>query len=159
SLSLYLQPYKIQFKFDFLSFKELIYFGGGQSLTQISAEITNEGDNFIVGRLLGADALGLYSRAYQLMVTPASLLGKVLDKVLFPVASKIQDDEKRLPYLYKEGIRLTTTLMFPGSLFLAINAESIILLLFGDQWLELTVPFQILAISLFFRSSYKIGDT
>src|SRR5699024_1458277 len=158
-LSLYLQPWKIQFKFHYHSFKELFYFSGGHSLTQISAQITEEGDNLIVGRLLGANALGLYSRAYQLMVTPASLLGKVLDKVLFRVVSKVHDNQKKVANLYKESIRIVTTLMFPGSLFLAINAENIILLLFGEQWLELTQPFQILALSLLFRSSHKIGDT
>lgn len=158
-LSLYLQPHKVRPGFDYSSFKELLYFSGGYSLTQISSEFTREGDNFIIGRILGADALGLYSRAYQLMVTPSSLLGKVLDKVLFPVVSKIQGEQKKVSYLYKEGIRLATTLMFPGSVFLAINAKNIILLLFGDQWLELTSPFQILALSLFLRSSYKIGDT
>lgn len=158
-LSFYLQPYKVKFKFDISSFKELFYFSGGYSLSQISTQFSKEGDNFIVGRFLGADALGLYSRAYQLMVTPVNLLGKVLDKVLFPALSKVQNNQKKVAYVFEESVRITTTLMFPGTIFIAFNSKNIVMLLFGEQWLDLTAPFQILALTLFFRSSYKISST
>jgi len=42
------------------------------------------GDYLVVVRWLGVTALGLYERAYQLMAAPATLVGQVLDDVLFP---------------------------------------------------------------------------
>lgn len=158
-MALYLQPYTIKFSFDTKSFKELIYFSGGYSIAKISSEFAIQGDNFIIGKFLGADALGLYSRAYQLMVTPANLIGQVLEKVLFPVMSKVQKSSKKIAYIYSEGIRLTTTFMLPTSIFLYLQSENIILLLFGEKWLGINVPFKILALSLLFRSSYKISDS
>jgi len=158
-LSLYLQPYKFRLSFDLNAFKELFYFSGGYSIAKISSEFSNQGDNFIIGKFLGADALGLYSRAFQLMVAPVNLMGKVLEKVLFPVMSQIQDNNKKLNYLFVEGIRIASTTMLPISIFLLINAENIILLLFGEKWLDLIVPFQILAISLPFRSNNKLSDS
>lgn len=158
-LSLYLQPYKINFGFDYRSFKELLYFSFGYSLAKISAEISSQGDNFIIGRFLGPEALGFYSRAYQMMVMPANLIGKIFEKVLFPAMSKIQDNHKKLANVYIDGICATTTLILPASVFLIINAERIILLLFGEQWLGLIDPFKVLAVALLFRSSYKISDS
>lgn len=158
-LSIFYQPYKIRFSYSHQSFKELFYFSGGYALAKLSAEISSQGDNLIIGRFLGPGALGLYSRAYQLMVMPANVIGKVFETVLFPAMSKIQDNPMKLTYVYSEGIRITTTLMLPASVFLFMNAERIILLLFGDQWIDLTRPFQFLAIALLFRSSYKISDS
>lgn len=158
-LSLRFQSYNFTFVFNTEAFKELLYFSGGYSIAKVSGELSNQGDNFIIGKFLGADALGLYSRAYQLMVTPANLIGKVLEKVLFPIMSKIQNQQEKIAYAYGEGIRLTTTAMLPGSIFLFVNAENIILLLFGEKWLGLITPFEILALSLLFRSSFKISDS
>ncbi|GGK05806.1 lipopolysaccharide biosynthesis protein [Lentibacillus kapialis] len=158
-LALHLQPYKYRFEFHFQALNELFYFSGGYSLTKISTELSDEGDNLMIGRFLGADSLGLYSRAYQLMITPANLLGNVLSQVLFPVASQLQDNRDKMAYLYTEGTRLALTLMFPFSLFIAIHADKIVLLLFGEQWLGLVGPFQVLALSLFFRSSDNISHT
>src|SRR5699024_1304583 len=89
----------------------------------------------------------------------ANLIGKVLEKVLFPVISKVQSNIDRVSYIYGEGIRVTTTAMLPMSIFLFLQSENIILLLFGENWLALNQPFKILALSLLFRSSYKISDS
>lgn len=158
-MSLYLQPYKFIIGFDYNCFKELLYFSGGYSIAKLSAEVTLQGDNFIVGRFLGTEALGLYSRAYQLMVMPANLINTIFEKVLFPVLSKIQGNNNKLSFVYSESIKVTTTLILPSSIFLFLNAEPIILLLFGEQWTSITVPFKILALALFFRSSHTISDS
>jgi O-antigen/teichoic acid export membrane protein len=157
-LSLQLQPYKVRFSFDFTSLKNLFHFSFGYSLAKISAELSTQGDNLVVGRFLGAEALGFYSRAYQLMVMPANLIGQVLEKVLFPAMSKIQDNHAKLAQVYTEGMRLMTIIILPSSIFLIMNAENIILLLFGEQWLGLRDPFMVLAFVLIFRSGYKISD-
>ncbi|WP_147803626.1 lipopolysaccharide biosynthesis protein [Alkalicoccus halolimnae] len=157
-LSLVLQPYQFRFLFDFTSLKNLFHFSLGYSLAKISAELSMQGDNLVVGRFLGAEALGFYSRAYQLMVMPANLIGQVLEKVLFPAMSKIQDNHAKLAQVYREGMRITTIFILPSSIFLIMNAEKVILLLFGENWLGLTEPFKVLAFVLLFRSAYKISD-
>src|SRR3712207_7914024 len=50
------------------------------------------GDNLVVTSTLGPTALGLYSRAYQLLVQPANLIGSVADKVLFPSLSRRSEE-------------------------------------------------------------------
>src|SRR5205085_7294251 len=60
---------------------ELLYFGGAFTAARIGNYLAGQGDNLVVGRWLGAEALGVYGRAYQLMAGPAVLFGQVLDKV------------------------------------------------------------------------------
>lgn len=158
SMTLYYKSSTLKFGFHIESFKELFIFSGGYSLAQISGEISLQGDNLIVGRFLGPESLGLYSRAYQLMVFPTNLFGKVMEKVLFPAMSKKQNDNISLQNAYIQGVKLVSTLTLPTSLLMIILAENIVLFLFGEKWLGIVTPFQILAAGLLFRTSYKISD-
>lgn len=157
-LALYLQPHTFKLGFNRLAFKELLVFSGGYSLAKVSGEVSLQGDNIIVGRFLGPEALGLYGRAYQLMVFPTNLFGKVMEKVLFPAMAKVQNNNKRLQYAFKQSIKLIAAFTIPISVFMFITAKDIVLFLFGSQWLEMVMTFQILALGLLFRTSYKISD-
>ena len=103
---LLVQPHPKRPRWDWQSFKELMAFGGGFTLARIFNSLAKQGDNLVVGRFLGAEALGLYGRAYQLLVFPVSLFGNVLDKVLFPSMAKIQNDPKRLELVFRRGVAL-----------------------------------------------------
>ena len=85
---------------------DLLYFGGGFTAARIGNYIAGQVDNLIVGRWLGAEALGIYNRAYQLMTAPANFFGQVLDRVLFPAMVKIQDRSERLGMAYRRGVAL-----------------------------------------------------
>jgi len=63
--------------------RELLFFGGGFTLAHFLNYSANQGDYFVVGRMMGPGALGVYSRAYQLMMMPAKYFGQVLTVVLF----------------------------------------------------------------------------
>ena len=69
---------------------ELTYFSGGFTIGRIANYLATQGDNLVTGRWLGAAALGVYGRAYQLMAVPSMLFGDVLDNVLFPSLARLQ---------------------------------------------------------------------
>ncbi|HTF28020.1 MAG TPA: oligosaccharide flippase family protein, partial [Flavitalea sp.] len=117
------------------------------------------GDNLVVGRMLGAAALGIYGRAYQFMVMPAGLFGNALDKALFPAMAKVQGDKPRLAKAYLTGVRLIALIAIPLSFLIFLLAPEIIRILLGPEWIEVTLPLQVLACSLLFRMSYKMSDS
>lgn len=156
---LIIKRHSLKYGFSLIHAKHLLSYGFGFSLAKSANYFAGQGDNIIVGRFLGADALGLYGRAYQLMSLPASLVGSALDKVLFPLMSSVQDDNNRLASLYVRGIGLIFFLSIPLSAFLIITAEPIILALLGNDWFEVVLPFQILTSILVFRMSYKLSDS
>ncbi|MCF6158843.1 MAG: lipopolysaccharide biosynthesis protein [wastewater metagenome] len=138
---------------------DLMYFGGGFTLSRIGNAIAGQGDYLVVGRWLGADALGFYGRAYQLMTIPAMLFAKIIDTVLFPAMAKIQMQQDRLRTAYRRGVALIALIVLPASATAYMLSPEIITVVFGPKWLEAVVPFKIFAMAILFRTSYKMSDS
>jgi len=141
------------------SFRELMEYGAGQSAARIGGVLANQADNLVVGRWLGATALGLYSRAYQLMAVPTALLGDVLDRVLFPTMARVQDDPRRLSSAYLQGTALVALVALPAGVVAAVLAPDLVAVAFGSGWEGLVPPFQVLALGMMFRTSCRMSDS
>jgi PST family polysaccharide transporter len=149
----------IAFSLDAGAVRELLYFGTGSTATKIANFVARQSDNVIVGRWLGAAALGIYGRAYQLLAMPANLFGNAVDSVLFPALSQVQSEPQRLASAYRKSIAITALTVLPASAIMFFLAPEIIEVLLGSGWLAVTEPFQVLALGMFFRTAYKIGFT
>jgi len=139
--------------------RHLAHFGTGVTLARFGNYIAFNADNFIVGRFLGADALGFYSRAYQILMQPTALVGSVGDKVLYPALATVQGERKRMLRAYYRSMSLVALATFPLSAMLYVLGPEIIGLLLGNQWTSAVLPFQILVLSLAFRTAYKVTGT
>lgn len=149
----------VGFAFRLAEAKQLLNFGTGITLASIFNYLATQTDNFIVGRYLGAEMLGLYSRAYQLLMLPTRLIGSVLDKVLFPVMASVQRDTVRLGQAFHTSIGVVILLTLPLSVALYVAAPQIVLVLLGDQWHQAVDPFRVLILFLVWRTAYKISDS
>ena len=153
------RPQWISFNFSLKEIKDLLHIGIGFSLGRLTSYWALVGDEFITGKLLGASALGLYSRAYQLMTLPAVYFGQILEKVLFAALSQRQSEPKKIAKFFLYGIELCSLVSIGGAIMLAVAAPEIITVLFGKQWLGAVPSVQILACGVFFRTCYKNSDT
>lgn len=154
-----IQGISYKFKFDLIAFKELMNYGVGLTIGKFANYIAIQGDNLIVGRVLTASSLGVYGRAYNLMVMPANLIGTALNNALFPTMSKVQNDSTKLNTAYLTGISGLASLMIPLSVFIFIMAKYIVLVLLGENWVEVTNPLRVLSLAILFRTSYKLSDS
>jgi PST family polysaccharide transporter len=145
--------------FDRSAFKDLAYFGGGFTVARLANYTAVYGDNMVTGRFLGPAALGYYGRAYSLMSGPAYAFGAVLDAVLFPAMAKVQDDGRRLAAAYLRGVGLIALIVLPLFAPVIVLAPELIRVVLGPHWQPAIAPFQILAIGMLFRTSYKISDS
>lgn len=143
---------------DFSTARQLLKFGIAQSYAQVASYTANQGDSLVVAKLLGEYSLGIYGRTYQLVVMPINLAGRAIDKVLFPVLSKIQTDRRRVARSFRRGLVIVTTVAFPSSIFLVALAPEIVSLVLGNTWRDVVSPFQIMAGGIFLRMSYKVCD-
>jgi PST family polysaccharide transporter len=153
------QPYSKKFLFDVKSFSELFHFGSGFTIARVGNYFAGNADNFVVGRWLGVEPLGLYSRAYQMMVMPATLFGQVLDTVLFPAMSAVQDNNSRLVSAFRRGVLFIAFIVLPITVLSVILAPEIVHIVLGKNWDAAIAPFQILAFGMLFRTSYKMSDS
>ena len=141
------------------SARRLLGFGSAYSLAQLGNWTANNGDNLVVASLLGPAPLGIYARAYQLLVQPANLIGSVADKVLFPTMSRIQDDHVRLSRAYVTANSLIAMLTLPASVLLFVLAPEVVAILLGPGWEAVVLPLQIFAVVLLPRTAYKISGS
>jgi PST family polysaccharide transporter len=149
----------IGFAADRNEIRQLLSFGTGLSMAQVANYFALHSDNLVVGRWLGAGALGIYGRAYHFLVMPANLIGNMADKVLFPAMSSVQTDHVRLRRAYFRTVGIIAMITLPLSGALIVLAPEIVQLVLGPQWSDVVAPFRILAISLVFRTGYKISDS
>ncbi|MEO6360334.1 MAG: lipopolysaccharide biosynthesis protein [Sphingomicrobium sp.] len=139
--------------------KELFEVGSGYSAGQIGNLLATQIDYLIVGRMLGATALGLYSRAYQFLMLPAQLIGSATQTVLFPSIASIQDQPDRVARAFLRATGVIALSTIPISGVLMILGPELVNLTLGPRWQGMIVPFQILIATLLFRTSYKISDS
>lgn len=155
----YFNKNRLGLSFNKSSFKDLIHFGGGYSLSKVFSYVANKGDRVIVGRLLGADALGLYERGFQIVKYASSLLGEIIDKVLFSPIARKQDQREVIAKMYLELSYILAVLFFPFTGFMVNNAKPIVRIILGDQW-DTSIPIvQIMSFSVFFLICTRIGST
>jgi O-antigen/teichoic acid export membrane protein len=104
-------------------------------------------DNLLIGKVIGSSALGIYSRAYSLMLLPVSQISTVMGRVMFPALSIIQKDTELTKKVYLNSTRIIALISFPFITALLITAEPLILLLYGEKWSEIIPIFRILCIT------------
>lgn len=153
-----LRPHSILPSLSRRELYELLHFGGGFTIARLLNYTATQGDYFVVGRVLGPESLGIYTRAYQLMMLPGKYFGDVLGTVLFPVMARIQHQKSLLTNTYLTGAAMISITSAPLSIIMVILAPEIILVFLGPKWVATIVPFQILSAGVLLRVSYKLDD-
>ena len=106
-------------------------------------------DNILLGRYWGADVLGLYSRAYGIMMLPIIQVRNPLNAVAIPALSHLQNDPIRFRKYCIKLISLIAFITMPLVAFLFVCADQAIYLLLGNQWIGAVTIFKILCINAF----------
>ena len=107
--------------------------------------IALNGDNFLIGKFLGDQALGNYNISYQLLQMPATLLGGVFSPVLQPILSEYQDNVEFIKSLYLKLVHILLLIALPLSVFLSSSANDIIVFIYGSRWINAVFPFAVLS--------------
>jgi PST family polysaccharide transporter len=126
--------------------RSLITFGGNVAASYLVFNLNRSADSILIGWYWGAGPLGLYSRAYNLLMLPVRQLGAPARSVAVPTFSRVQDDPERLARYYLRTANLIMWIIAPIFGFLFVAAEPVIILTLGAPWREAAPIFQILAI-------------
>lgn len=112
----------------------LMRFGGTITLNGLVAYVAYNLEKVMLGRYWGADAIGLYGRAYQLSNIPTDNLNGAVGEVAFSALSRLQDDPGRMKSYFLKGYSLVVAMTIPITLGCAIFANDIILAFLGPKW-------------------------
>jgi O-antigen/teichoic acid export membrane protein len=103
-------------------------------LNGVIGYIAYSADKVLLGRVWGADILGIYGRAYQLINLPTANLNAAIAQVAFPALSRLQHDPERLKSYFLKGYALFLSLSLPITMGCLLFAEDIIRVFLGPQW-------------------------
>lgn len=138
--------------------KEIISYSGWLTLGVIFNNITQQLDRLLLPRWISVETLGAYNRPAGFVSTISMKINGIFDTVLFPILSDLQNDKSRV----KDILLMATSLLNSFSIILFaiffFNAELIITIFFGEQWLDLTAILQIISISLIFNINGRLVD-
>ncbi|MFH1680970.1 MAG: lipopolysaccharide biosynthesis protein, partial [Candidatus Eisenbacteria bacterium] len=131
--------------FRFEEVRAFLGFGGRLTASRFVRYISRNADRFLVGRVLGAGVLGLYSKACGWLAAPFQLASWPVGRVAVPVLSRLQGEPARFRTYFRTGLAILASLGVPVIVFFFIDASEVILLLLGPQWTPAIPIFRLLA--------------
>lgn len=133
-------------KFDFNIIKLIINRGKWVTAYGIFNYIAQEGDTIVVGKILGAAPTGIYQMGYRLSTLPISEVSDVVNRVVFPVYSKISEEKDRLLKAFRKTLLAVSFPVVLLSLIIFFLPREFFDLLLGQKWGEITLILKILVI-------------
>jgi teichuronic acid exporter len=137
--------------FCFKDMKPLLSYGIDISLSRVVWFAASRADQFIIGKMLGTGALGIYSLALQFSSAIPQFAAGTISRVIFPLFSKLQDNRLHLRNAYLGSTKYLTMFFLPALLGVSLVAQDLVSLLFSPQWQQAILPLQLLCILSFFR--------
>ena len=123
----------------------MLRFGGTIPLNGLVVYLAYNLEKILLGRYRGAEALGLYGRAYQLVNVPTENLNSAAGGVAFAALSRVQNEPQRLRNYFLKGYSLVLALTLPITMVSALFADDPILVLLGPKWHGTAEVFRLLA--------------
>jgi PST family polysaccharide transporter len=123
----------------------MLRYGGTVTLNSVVVYLAYNIDKVLLGRFYGAEVLGIYGRAYQLINLPTENLNNTISMVAFPALSRLQNDPERLKNYFLKGYELFLSLVMPITMACALFAEDIVRIFLGAKWSEAVPVFRLLS--------------
>jgi lipopolysaccharide exporter len=147
-LLLYLARWRPTLRFDRQVTREMLGYGGHIISIGIAGALITNVDYLIVGRVLGAAALGYYTLAYRIPELIIRNTNYVIARVAFPLLSQVQADAQQLRSAYANLLRYVSLFTIPAGIGLALVAPLFIHTFYTSRWEPAIPVMQLIALAL-----------
>jgi len=147
-----LTPWKPSFEFDITGARALMSFGVKDIGTSFLAMILANLDYWLVGRYLGAEALGVYTLAYRLPELLILQFARIISQVIFPIYTKMRNMVDGLARGFKKTTSYVSLVTIPLGLGLSLVARPFTIVFLTDKWLDAVPVMQMIALYAMFLS-------
>jgi len=138
--------------------KGIVSFGGWLTLGVILNNISHQLDKLVLSKWLSVNILGAYNRPAGFISTISSKINSIFDTVLFPMLSGIQENKDKVQSVFIRAVSLLNSFSVILASIFYFNAELIITIFFGHDWLDLVPIMQIVSISVVFNIDGRLVD-
>ncbi|OKH23069.1 lipopolysaccharide biosynthesis protein [Hydrococcus rivularis NIES-593] len=129
--------------------RSMVSFGGNVTGFYFFDYLSRNLDNILIGRFWGAQQLGLYAKAYQLLMLPIQQFTGPISGVALSALSRLREEPERYRSYYYKSTQFIATLGMPVVVFMFVALDKVILTVLGEQWLGIVPIFRFLAPAAF----------
>lgn len=142
----YLADWRPRWLFNFERFKIHFNYGYKITLSGIIGVAMKNSYYIVIGKFFPPNLLGFYTRATQTKQLPLDLIGNTLNRVSFPLFTRMQDDPKKLKVAFKKLLSQIYFFLVPILMGAITLATPLFEFLFTAKWLPAVPLFQLLCI-------------
>ena len=129
--------------------REMLAFGGNITGFTVLNYFSRNTDDLLIGRFWGSQQLGLYAKAYQLLLFPLNQINLPIGGVAVPTLSRIVDEPERYRAAFARTLDKIVLITMPLVVFLMVCSDWLIAVVLGSQWVGAAKIFMWLAIAGF----------
>lgn len=126
--------------------RSMLKFGRNLTGNNILNYVARNIDNLLIGRVWGPRQLGLYARAYQLLLLPLDQISAPIDGVAVTALSRLTDDPERYRGAYLRMLEKLAMVTMPTMALMIGTSDWLVRVMLGPQWVETGKIFAILGI-------------
>jgi O-antigen/teichoic acid export membrane protein len=126
--------------------RSMLAFGRNLTGFSIMNYFSRNLDNVLIGRVWGAQQLGVYAKAYQLLLLPLNQINSPIAAVAVPTLSRLADSPERYRQTYLRVLEKISILTTPLIVFMIATSDWLIWVLLGNQWSQASTIFSLLGI-------------
>ena len=125
----------------------MVRLGAGITGYNVFTFIARNLDNVLIGRVWGDTPLGLYDRAYKLLLFPLLQINGPLGRVMLPMLARLRTNGERYRSVYLRAVNQLLLVTQPGIVFAIATADIFVPILLGEQWRAAAPIFQWLGLA------------
>lgn len=149
------RTHPLQLRLKFSELKPYLKVGGYNMGSNLMDFFYRESDTLIIGKIMGADTLGLYSLAKQLVLKLFNILNPILMNVLNPIVSSIQHDKELVKKSILKAVSLLSAIALPAFALMGIFAFPILLVIYGSDYTSGWIVLSAISFSYFIQTIYS----
>ncbi len=130
-----------------IGMRSMLSYGGNLTGFNFMTFFSRNLDNALIGKFWGPYQLGVYSRAYQMLLMPMQQINAPLAAVAVPALSRLADSPERYRAAYLKIVEKIALITMPGVVFMIVTSDWLVLFLLGPQWREAGRIFMFLGIA------------
>ncbi len=132
--------------FDLKGMKGFFSFGAFQLSSRLVNRLGANIDMILIGSFIGAEALGIYNLAYQIVTLPVLKINPIITRVAFPVFAKNKHENSVIREGFLNMTKILALISFPLLLGLVSVSDAFVASVFGEKWLAAVPVLNVLAI-------------
>jgi PST family polysaccharide transporter len=130
-----------------IGMRSMLSYGGNLTGFNVMTFFSRNLDNALIGKFWGPAQLGVYSRAYQMLLMPMQQINAPLAAVAVPTLSRLADSPERYRVAYLKILEKIVMITMPLAALMIATSDWMVLLLLGPQWRETGRIFMLLGIA------------